>query len=214
MRAMYDISYAIFGVIGHSKASLKIDKDHYLIHIEASASGIAKLMSNQRVEIYESRGKIIKGRLVPDILEIQTKKGSHFASMERYLFDYKERVILHLVQNIKDGKKVKEEKKLDYFAPDDILTLFFNLPFYLKQNSCSGKKCIFLAVGANEKDGKVDIWRVGESFKVRLHRRIFASKDGEMLVHLRDDGICDNALLKDVIFFGDVKAKVTKIEYQ
>ncbi len=213
MRAFYDISYAIFGVIGHSKADLKIDHDRYIIHIEASASGIAKLMSNQRVEIYESRGKIVKGRLVPDILEIHTKKGSHFSSLERYKFDYKNHKIIHFTQK-KDKKIVKKEKVLDYFAPNDILTLFFNLPFYLQKNSCSGKKCVFVAVGANEKDGRVDIQKIDDRFKVRLHRRIFASKDGEMFVHLKDDGICDNALLKDVIFFGDVKAKVTKIEYQ
>ena len=34
-----------------------------------------------------------------------------------------------------------------------------------------------------------------------------------MMVHLVPQGICDSALLKDVIFFGDVKAKATKIVY-
>ena len=213
MRAEYDISYAIFGVIGHSSASLKVAKNTYTIHIEARAAGIAKLMSNNRVEIYESRGTISEGRLIPDVLEIHTKKGEHFSASEYYHFDYAHQKILHVTQ-MKDSVGVDEKKEvLSYFAKDDILTLFFNLPRYLKKNPCITKTCIFRAIGANKKDGNVDIQKIGKNFKVRLHRRIFASKEGEMMVHLTPQGICDSALLKDVIFFGDVKSKATKIVY-
>ena len=213
MRAEYDISYAIFGVIGHSWASLKVKNNTYMIHIEARAAGIAKLMSNDRVEIYESRGEIKEGRLIPLALEIHTKKGKRFSASEYYYFDYVHKKISHVTKT-KDVASTDEKKEfLSYFAKDDILTLFFNLPHYLKKNPCISKKCIFRAVGANKKDGNVDIQKIGKNFKVRLHRRIFASKEGEMMVHLTPQGICDSALLKDVIFFGDVKAKATKIVY-
>ncbi len=213
LKAEYAISYAIFGKIGKADALLRVEQDRYSAVISAQATGVAKLMSNRRVERYQSNGKIVNGRLVPLIFTTLTLKGKHYRAEHRFLFDHKAKIITE-ISDITDRSVNKHtEKKHDYYAQDDILTLFFNLRFYLK-NRCKSGQCTLTAVGANEKDGRVDITALGENnFKVVLHRRIFASKQGEMKIHINEIGICDKSLLKDVVFFGDVKSEVTKIIY-
>ncbi len=213
LKAEYAISYAIFGKIGKADALLRVEKDRYTATISAEATGVAKLMSNRRVERYQSSGKIVNGRLVPLTFTALTMKGKHYRAEHRFLFDHEVKTITE-ISNITDGSMTKQtEKRHDYYAEDDILTLFFNLRFYLK-NRCKSGQCTLTAVGANEKDGQVDITALGgNNFKVVLHRRIFASKQGEMKIHINEMGICDKSLLKDVVFFGDVKSEVTKIIY-
>ncbi len=213
LSAEYAISYAIFGKIGEAEASLAVEGSRYRIAIQAHATGVAKLMSNRRVERYESRGSVVNGKLKPEIFIVETYKGKHFRSLHRFLFDHKRKTVREIIDLTDQREHKHKEKVVDYYAQEDILTLFFNLRFYLKSR-CANKKCTIVAVGANEKDGKVDITALGENrFKVILHRRIFASKEGEMQIHINRYGICDRALLKDVVFFGDVKAKATKIIY-
>jgi len=211
LEAQYDISYAIFGKIGQAEASLKVEKDRYEIVTQAYATGVAKLMSNHRVERYSSRGRVVGGRLVPEEFVVLTQKGRHYRALLRYTFDHSAKTVTKS-SDITDGKERKQKReKLSYYADDDILTLFFNLRFYLG-GKCKSGRCTLRAVGANEKDGRVDIISLGDdNYKVILHRRIFASKQGEMEVHINKMGISDRTLLKDVVFFGDVKAKLTKI---
>lgn len=213
----YDISYAIFGVIGHSDARLIIDPDtrKYRIEINASASGLAKVMSNGRAESYESIGVVKGGVLIPHLFITRTRKGSHYEEVHRYRFDHLNKKLFHAVEIRHNGKRKMRKEVLPYYAKDDIQTLFFNLKKYVEKGICQAKRCTLRAVGANERDGSVDIAPAKKKMlKVILHRRIFASKQGEIYIHLTDEGISDYAILKDVIFFGDVKAKATKIEQQ
>ena len=209
----YEISYAIFGTIGESEARLVIDPKAatYRITIEAKAKGLAKLMSNRRIERYISRGIVRNNLLIPQIFETDTKKGNYFREHHIYRFNHTAKKVFHFERiTIKRDEKEREET-LSYWAEDDILTLFFNLHHYVKRGTCKGSFCRLKAVGANDKDGLVDISPKGKYLKVILHRRIFASRHGEIYVHMRKDGIADFAMLKDVIFFGDVKAKAITI---
>ena len=213
LKAEYAISYAIFGKIGKADALLRVEKDRYSAVISAKATGVAKLMSNRRVERYQSSGKVVNGQLIPLTFTTLTLKGKHYRAEHRFVFDHKAKIITELSDITDHGLNKHTEKEHDYYAQDDILTLFFNLRFYLK-NRCKSGQCTLIAVGANENDGRVDITALGgNNFKVILHRRIFASKQGEMKIHINKMGICDKSLLKDVVFFGDVKSEVTKIIY-
>ena len=213
LEAEYAISYAIFGKIGQAEARLQVQNNRYHIEIKAEATGIAKFMSNQRIERYSSSGIIENGRLQPERFILETRKGKYFKKEHHFLFDHLQKKVKHLTYTIDKEEKRENEEILSYYARDDILTLFFNLRFYLQQE-CKTGKCTLVAAGANEKDGRVDIISLGKNrFKVTLHRRIFASKQGEMEIHINEMGICDFALLKDVVFFGDVKANTTKISY-
>jgi len=211
----YDITYAVFGKIGESKAILTIDQNRYKIHIEAKATGIAKLMSHQRYEVYNSEGIVYENNLIPSKFTASIKKGDNFTITNHYHFDYEQKKIKH-IETTTEGQNTKQHKNeiLPFFAHNDILTLFFNLKYYLKKDNCAHKGCKFTAIGANEKDAKVDIYNVDlktNNLSVILHRRIFASKEGKINIHLTPEGLCADAILKDVIFFGDVKAKATKI---
>ncbi len=217
LHVRYDISYAIFGTIGVSDATLTIDpeKKQYTIQIKAHAKGLAKLMSNGRVELYESHGVIKKGILIPQRYETLTKKGRHFEELHRYRFDHKARKIFHKHQIKTADNTQMTEEVLPYYARDDIQTLFFNLKKYVQSGVCHKNGCTLRAVGANDKEGRVDIVPAKKNMlKVILHRRIFASKRGEIYIHLTKEGFSDYAMLKDVVFFGDVKAKAIKIEHR
>ncbi len=215
LHAVYDISYAIFGSIGTADALLTIDpKQHtYRITIKARAKGIAKLMSNRRIERYESRGHLQNGLLVPALFITSTRKGKYFHELHRYRFNHAQKEILHQKRIQTKEETIVEDAPLSYYAKDDILTLFFNLHRYAREGICPQMRCSLQAVGANDKDGVVDINPAQNGMlKVILHRRIFASRQGEIYLHLTKEGISDYAMLKDVIFFGDVKAKATTIE--
>lgn len=215
LHVRYDISYAIFGVIGVSEAMLTIDPRQKRYHIvnTGRAKGVAKLMSAHRVERYESEGRVVDGLLVPEYFTTITEKGKYYKEVHRYRFDHAKHRVWHLKRLTTREGTTESERLLGFYAKDDVQTLFFNLPRYVRHGICKANRCTLYAVGANEKDGRVDIYPAKHGMlRVILHRRIFASKRGEIFVHLTKEGISDFAMLKDVIFFGDIKAKATKIE--
>jgi len=55
-----------------------------------------------------------------------------------------------------------------------------------------------LEVGEND-----DSWYA----KAIVHQDIFSSDKGELLLRIGDDGITQKAVLKDLIFFGDIRAE-------
>ncbi|HSR73574.1 MAG TPA: hypothetical protein VLL31_01910, partial [Sulfurovum sp.] len=85
------------------------------------------------------------------------------------------------------------------------------------------KKYRFKAVGADRKNGRVDLTiplpehlkkmktLLGEGkeeswyAKVVMHRKLYHSKQGELDVRIGKEGLVDKAVLKDLIFFGDVR---------
>jgi len=224
--ATYKISFGIFGTIGVSKAKLIINKKQtYKILIEARATGIAKILSRGRVEKYQSEGKVIDGLLVPDKYIVTVIKKSKKRE-KIYLFDHKNKKVKKITIKIEYNKINKSEEYLKYYAKNDILTLFFNLKHYL---GFKGEKNLF-AVGANKKNGKINILiptnkklknlqkilkeKKGHFFIVFINQKIFSSKRGELFLNLNKDGICTKAVLKDVIFFGDIRGKLQKLKVE
>jgi len=227
--ATYKVGFGIFGKIGTAKAILNIKKDGtYHISIKAVATGFAKVLSGGRVESYESDGKIIDGLLVPDIYKGVTKKHGK-TSIKIYYILHKKRVVDVLKIRIKDSKESKSREKLKYYADNDILSLFFNIKHYLNNFSFKGEK-ILHAVGANKKDGKVNIIaptgkkleylksflakKEGHFLIVFINQKIFSSKRGELYLDLNDEGICTKAILKDVILFGDIRGELVDLKYE
>ncbi len=224
--ATYKVSFGIFGSIGKAKAVFWSDHKRYKISIVAKATGLAKVLSGGRVESYESKGKVIRGILVPDSYKGITK--THSQTREKlYLFDHKNKRVKMIKIKTKEGKTTKSQEYLKYYANNDILSLFFNIKYYLSDFKFTGEKKLY-AVGANKKDGRVDIivptgekleslkWDLGEKkgyfMKVFINQKIFASKRGELLLDLNDKGICTKAVLKDVILFGDIRGKLKNLK--
>ncbi|MFZ2891055.1 DUF3108 domain-containing protein, partial [Sulfuricurvum sp.] len=60
--ATYEVSYGIFQTMGIADARFETrEDDTYSIRIEARTTGVAKFLTNNRIETYESHGHIING---------------------------------------------------------------------------------------------------------------------------------------------------------
>lgn len=216
--ATYEVSFGVFEAMGTADARFEVRDDQtYTIRIEARSTGIAQTLSNNRVEIYESHGTVQNGILVPQKYA-KTRRTDSKKSIKIYTFDHENKIVWRETIEKDEWEKVKN----DYYATEDILTLFFNFKHYLQ----SRENRSFQAVGGNKKDGRIDIvfpqneeldeikrkleMEKGEFIKVILNDRIFASAKGELLINLGGDGLSDKAILEDVLLFGDVVGKRVK----
>lgn len=219
LSATYEVSFGIFQTMGIAQTQLEIRDDQtYTIHIEAKTTGVAKVLSNNRVEVYESYGTVKNGKLVPHTYIRMLKTNSAKATTV-YTFDHPNKIVWKEFTEIKKGKEQHDKSQNDYYAQEDILSLFFNLNYYSqgKQNNA------YYAIGGNKKNGRIDVvfpkkevlasmkddleMTEGEFLKVILNDRIFSSANGELLINLDPDGLCEKAVLKDVLLFGDIVGK-------
>lgn len=213
--ATYEVSYGIFEALGVADARFEIKEDQtYSIRIEARTSGIAKLLTNNRVETYESHGSLVDGVLIPQKY-IKIRRTDSKKSTKIYTFDHPNKIVWR--ENIQSDEwdKVKNE----FYASEDVLSLFFNFKHHMKVR----KDRPFYVVGGNKKDGRIDInfprdealtamqekleMKEGDFVKVVLNDRIFSSAQGELLINLDHEGLCEKAILEDVLLFGDIVGK-------
>lgn len=219
LSASYEVSFGVFQKMGIADTRLEIRDDQtYTIHVEARTTGIAKVLSNNRFEVYESRGTVKNGKLIPDtymkIRQTNSKKNTKF-----YTFDHQNKIVWKETTEVADGETHKDKDQNDYYAKEDILSLFFNLKYYSKGR----QNTYFNAIGGNKTDGRIDVvfpqkeqlaavkkeldMEEGEFLKVILNDRIFSSANGELLINLDGEGLCEKAVLEDVLLFGDIVGK-------
>jgi len=235
IEANYSITYGSFLDLGIANAKLTYNKNEYEIKIEAKTVGMAKILTNNRTEIYKSTGSFINNRFIPKKF-IKIKKNNYKSRIKEYTFDYENKKII--VKTITEGikKSVNNELKfqkepfyneykdeLKFFTKNDLLSLFFNLneliEFKYKRNYT------FSAIGANKKDGKIDLLIPSKNktnqlnktmnkekekkLIVYINQKIFGSEKGELFLSLNNEGFCSIAILKDVVLFGDIVGKMT-----
>jgi hypothetical protein len=230
VEATYDISYGIFGKLGKSKAIVKVTGDRYKISIKAKATGLANTLSGGRTEEYVSIGQYSNDKYIPQIFTTIKTNGNE-QSINIYNFDYKNRVITRNYSTYELNDKKWEHQggsvtNMDYFANEDLLTIFFNLKTYSLDLS-KGKAYSLTALGANNNDGRIDIIAPTKSqlkdinsvmhnddkkIIVIINQKIFSSPKGELYISLRSDGICSSAILKDILLFGDIKGKLNNLK--
>jgi hypothetical protein len=230
----YNIEYGFLGKLGTADTYINVDdKNNYKIYAKAYATGIAKLLSGNLVETYESQGKYIDGMFVPNSFK-KTRTKRENIRVSEFIFDREEKKIINKIY--KKEKKYKpltdlnskkefsfvesnESRVLDFWSDEDILSLFFNIKHYIKDFK-QGVQKELVAVGASEKrQGRIDIivpkgkeyQKLAKMLKkdqnifiVKIYKQIFASKNGELYMSVNDKGLCDKSILKDVLFFGDV----------
>jgi len=214
-KATYEVSFGILERIGTADALLEIrDDQSYSIRIEARTEGFAKLLTNNRIEVYESHGIVVKGKLIPNKF-VKIRKTDAKKRIRIYTFDHPNKNIILENINSEDWK----EEPVSYYAQEDILSLFFNLKHYPR----TPENQSLYALGGNKKDGKIDVvftdknntfqmkevlgMESGEFVKVILNEPIFSSEKGELYVNLDENGLCEKAVLKDVLLFGDIVGK-------
>ncbi|MBD3793586.1 MAG: DUF3108 domain-containing protein [Campylobacterales bacterium] len=220
----YKVEFGIVGEIGVAHAKLiQNDNNTYEIDIQLTATGLAKALSGGRKERHVSKGHIENGIMVSDFYQVIKTSGSKMSN-EIYRTNHKKKEVSKAKKKWKNGKKIVDETKIveNMYAKDDLLTLYFNLNTYIKDKQTS-KQYRFPAVGAEIQDGYVDIYIPKSSelpeYKKMLgseaswyaraivNQDIFSSEKGELFLSIAEDGIAEKAVLKDLILFGDIRAK-------
>ncbi len=228
--ADYDVSFGLLGQVGSAHATITIESGTYKIRIEAEGKGIASFVSRHRKEIYESTGIVRQGQLIP-MLFVKNRTWGSKEERKRYFFNHKDKSVIVVKTSVDGGKVTESRQALGYYATNDILTIFFNLPHLIGKGLSPTKLTTLHAVGASKQDGHLSVeapqGKQKESIKqllkkenhvliVILNQKVFASKNGEFFVNINDVGISDAVVLKDIFWYGDLvgKMKNLKIEKQ
>jgi len=219
MIATYQAKYGIFGTIAEAKGIFDKNETSYKIHTIAKAKGIAAALSKNMVQTYTSEGIVKNGKLIPKKYISTRKKGDKFYK-KVYVFDHEHKKIIRY--RYKNGKFEKKET-LTYYTPDDVLSLYFNLPYYFKK---LGKKelYIFYALGGRKSDGRVDVTfpkgeelkKLQRTFKEKgiyikgnLYNKVFAGDKGILyLVINPNNWVTLAGMVKNVLRIGDLKGKI------
>ena len=222
IEADYSVEFGIVGEVGKVHATLTSDKKYYKIDATVSALGIAKAVTQNLKERHISKGHIVNGMLVTHMYQM-IKSYGEYTSTTIYRVDHKNKRVTRQYKKWKYDKLVTDRKaRLDYYGKDDMMTLFLNLSKHIKDKK-NPKKYRFTAVGADRKNGRVDVTippqnalkkikallgegKTGEWFTtVIMHRKLYHSTQGELDVRMGKEGLVEKAVLKDLIFFGDVR---------
>ena len=218
----YKVEFGIIGEIGVAHATLTQDEHDYEIDIKLIATGIAKMLSRSREEQHISKGHMENGVMITDLYQIIQSYGSK-VSNKVYTINHKTKEVKKVSKKWKNGKLYKDKTSImeGAYAKDDLLTLYFNLNKYVEDKTKS-RDYRFHAVGAEIQKGYVDVYIPNSKelieFKEMLgndgdwyaraiiNQSIFSSDKGELLLSVAKDGITKKAVLKDLIFFGDIRA--------
>jgi hypothetical protein len=222
LEATYRVSFGVLGEMGIATARLDTQASGYEVHIEIQTTGIAKALSRNRRERHVSKGRIIRGKLRPDLYRVEKRFGDK-RKFKTYRFDHLRRKISRdSLSYEKDREVDRSTTLLDYYAPNDLLTLYFNID-KLIEGKKGGARYLFKAAGAEKQQGSVEVvvprkralpeYRVllggGDVYylKAIINQTVFLSDQGELMLAIGHDGITERAVLKDVVLFGDIKAK-------
>jgi hypothetical protein len=222
LSADYSVEFGIFGQVGKAHAILTSDDKYYMLEANVSAEGIAKAVTDDLKERHISKGHLSKGFLVTDMYQM-IKSFGPYTSTTIYRVDHQKKKVTRQYKKWKyDQQIINDTETLDYYAKDDLMTFFLNLPVHIKEKY-RPKKYHFKAVGEDRKNGRVDITIptkkalkeiihfVGEGQEgdwystVVMYRKLYHSKQGELDVRIGKEGMVEKAILKDLIFFGDVR---------
>ena len=133
------------------------------------------------------------------------------------------------MQNIKVPHTEFSTKEEDFrfYTKNDLLSLFFNTKKILPSLK-EGDQRKLAAIGSKTPNCVIDIEvpagkkrdylqeimsdTQGRLLTIILHQEIFQSKEGRLHVIFDKEGLATNVLLKDVIFFGDIRGKRTYLK--
>jgi len=229
MVADYIVEFGIVGQVGKVHTQYTDNAKLYTIDTHLSAVGVlAKTATDNLKERHICKGFIDKdGRRIATSYQMLKTYGE-YKSMTLYTVDHKSKNISKKYQKWQKTKNNHYRKTQDYkvhlgyYATDDMVTLFLNLDQHIKDKN-KAKHYVFKAVGADRKNGRVDITipnkkeskemakLVGKVKKgewlmnLVMHRQLYSSKKGELMVRMNKESIIEKAVLKDLIFFGDVR---------
>jgi len=208
LTATYEAKYGFF-TIAKAKGIFEYNSTNYKIITSTQTLGIAKALSKNLTQTYTSIGIVKNGILIPTKY-ITTRKNNTKSYKTIYLFDHKNKKIRKI--RYKNGS-LELNETFKYYTPNDILSLYFNFPKYLKNLP---KKDIytFYALGARKKDGKIDISIIDTNknsieLKVNLYNKVFIGDKGILYLTINPaNWITIKGVVKNVLKIGDLKGKI------
>jgi hypothetical protein len=219
----YDATFGIFGVVGTIKNRLTQDKKTYTIETTVELAGIAKMLLGGQTEYYVSKGHIGNGLMISDSYAMTSVKKNQ-KKVKIYTIDHKRKRVVKRYRKWVDGILIREqENTLDFYAKNDLLTLYFNL------NQAIGKKgkvYHFKAVGLEKQKGLVKLTVPNDTqtasyikdlnlsadwyAKAEIVQQNFKGNKGDILLSVDTDGFIKKAVIKDIMMYGDANLIRTK----
>ena len=205
--ATYEAKYGFF-TIAKAKGIFEYNSTNYKIFTSMKTLGIAKAFSKNLTQTYSSVGIVKNGILIPKKY-ITTRKNNTKSYKTIYLFDHKTKKIRKI--KYKNGN-LELNETFKYYTPNDILSLYFNFPKYLK-NLPKKDTYTFYALGARKKDGKIDISIIDAKnnikLKVNLYNKVFVGDKGILYLTINPTNwVTLKGIVKNVLKIEDLKGKI------
>ena len=220
IEATYNAKYGWFGTIATASGLFEKNATDYIIKTHSKLLGIAALLSHHLQNDYISFGKIKNGILYPKEY-ITIRKNSKKEIKTFFIFHKK------YIQKIrfKNGK-LDSNSTVSYYANQDVLSLYFNLPKFIKDYN---KTYTFYALGGRHKDGKIEVSfpkgkelkKIKNEFdnakgiylKANLFNKVFAGDKGILyLVINPKNWVTLKGMVKNVLKIGDLKGKLVNFK--
>lgn len=225
----YRVEFGIVGEVAKVHSIYEYTATRYHIDVYVETVGmLAKIATHNLKEHHISKGSINKhGLHLSDSFEMLKTFGA-YRSYTLYSRDRKKQKIFKTYKKWLIQAKHKERiiqnytYALPYYATQDMITLFLNLSQKIK-NKIIPKRYTFKAIGEDRKNGRVDV-SLPPSIKKRemielldptnkgewlmnvvMHRQLYNSKNGTLMVRMGQDNLIQKAVLKDILFYGDVR---------
>ncbi|RRS32475.1 MAG: hypothetical protein P794_01170 [Epsilonproteobacteria bacterium (ex Lamellibrachia satsuma)] len=225
LNVKYKVSFGVLGEMGIADAHLTTKGNNYTIDIGMKATGLAKVLSQNRKERHLSKGHIVNGMFISDTYKVIKTYGKKYIEKTYYIDHKKKRVRKDYLKKNRGKVTGEGHSVLDFYSKNDLLTLYFNLSKIIKNKSKAGIYK-FSAVGAERQNGLVEVKiptvkdikkyekTLGKGdywyMTAIIYQKIFSSNKGEVMLAVGKDGIAQKAVLKDLIMFGDLVSKRIK----
>ena len=209
LKAIYEAKYGWFGRVATATGIFEKNVTNYKIETIVKTESIAASLSKHLEQKYISIGKVKNSILIPQKYITYIKRGDNIYKII-YVFNHKNKIIIKT--KYKNGQLIKKEK-FRYYAPQDILSLYFNLPLFLKEK----KTYTFYALGARKTDGRVDVnfcdnnifKEKGVCIKANLYNKVFVGDKGILYLLInKNNWVCLKGVVKNVLKIGDLKGKL------
>ena len=219
----YKATFGIFGTVGTIHNTLTQHKKTYKIETTVTLAGLAKMIMGGQTEHYVSKGHIVNGMMISDSYTMTSLKKDE-KKVKEYHIDHKHKRVTKIYKKWKKNRLIANEKKvLQFYAKNDLLTLYFNMNHALKQK---GKVYHMKAVGLEKQKGKVQVTVPSDAksapykkdlgstanwyAKALIVQENFRKNKGDILLSVDKDGFIKKAVIKDVLLYGDAKLIRTK----
>ncbi|MCJ7765219.1 MAG: DUF3108 domain-containing protein [Thiovulaceae bacterium] len=234
--AQYDIDFSVVGTIAKATIERVEENGNYVITLKAHTVGIAARLTKDRKESYISQGSVVGSELVTDVLVV-IRETNDKATYIVYKFDHKNKTVQKDSSELKQVtsktmdvrnmcmiETVREEFSYssvqnDYYAENDIVSLFFNSHYYLGSMNAGEIKKV-RAVGIKTDEGELLITMPAREmttdnterkklpkndlFSIAINKDYFKNGKGELNVRLDSDGFPSKVTMNDVALYGDV----------